>query len=146
MKTVALPSPVELTKRGSLKILVAEDNPINQTIILRTLKKLGYRATGVANGREVLNALETFRFDLILMDCHMPELDGISATQEIRRLPSVDRGITIVALTANAMTGEREKCIAAGMDDYLSKPVTMAQLDRMLRKWLIDPAQTRIVS
>lgn len=119
------------------RILVAEDNSVNQRIVIQTLAKLGYRAHAVGDGKEVLNALAEVPYDLILMDCQMPEMDGYEATAEIRKsLSLANTRMPIVALTANALLGEREKCLAAGMDDYLSKPIRRDELGRALEKWL----------
>jgi signal transduction histidine kinase/CheY-like chemotaxis protein len=119
-----------------LSVLVAEDNAINQTIIDAMLRQLGHRITLVGNGREVLDALARSDFDLVLMDCNMPEMDGFEATRRLRASGLRNATIPIIALTANAMDGDRERCLAAGMDDFLAKPVTMATLrtaiDRLL--------------
>jgi signal transduction histidine kinase/ActR/RegA family two-component response regulator len=119
-----------------LSVLVAEDNAINQTIIDAMLRQLGHRITLVGNGREVLDALARADFDLVLMDCNMPEMDGIEATRRLRASGLRNATIPIIALTANAMEGDRERCLAAGMDDFVAKPVTMATLraaiDRLL--------------
>jgi CheY-like chemotaxis protein len=116
-----------------LRILLAEDNPVNQKVALRQLQKLGYQAETAANGIEVLHRLETADYDLILMDCDMPGLDGYEATRRIRRQESV-RHIQIVAMTANAMQGDREKCLSVGMDNYIAKPTRLAELQTILEQ------------
>jgi PAS domain S-box-containing protein len=117
-----------------LEVLLAEDNAVNQKVALRFLERLGYRAEAVANGLEAITALENRRYDLVLMDLQMPEMDGFEATRQIRaRLPA-DRQPKIIALTANAMQGDRELCMAAGMDDHISKPVKMHEIAAAIRK------------
>jgi CheY-like chemotaxis protein len=127
------------------RILLAEDNITNQMVAMAMLKKLGLRADAVANGAEAIRALETIHYDLVLMDVQMPEVGGIEATLVIRDLQSnvCNHQITIIAMTANAMRGDREECLAAGMDDYIAKPVTPAALSQILEKWLtrLDPAK-----
>ena len=122
-----------------LEILLAEDNAVNQKVALRFLERLGYRADAVANGLEAVNTLEHRCYDLVLMDLQMPEMDGFEATRQIRtRIPS-DRQPKIVALTANAMQGDRDACLAAGMDGYISKPVKMHEISEMIRKLFGKP-------
>jgi CheY-like chemotaxis protein len=113
--------PVAAAKHPE-RVLIAEDNAVNQKVALFILAKLGYRADVAADGREVLQALERQAYDIILMDVHMPEMDGLETTRRIRQADAPDRP-WIVALTANAMYGDRELCLAAGMDDYISKPI-----------------------
>jgi PAS domain S-box-containing protein len=114
------------------RILLAEDNATNQKVALRLLEKLGYRVDVAVDGHAVISAWQSGNFDLILMDCQMPNLDGYAATREIRRREGGTRRIPIVALTANAMKGDEEKCRQAGMDDYLAKPIDRAKLEACL--------------
>ncbi len=122
----------------SWRILVAEDNITNQQVALAILEKLGYHADAVANGKEALESLRSIPYDLVLMDCQMPEMSGFEATARIRGPQSGVHNpqIPIVALTADAMQGDREQCLAAGMNDYLAKPVEPARLQAILEKWL----------
>ncbi|KAF8597841.1 hypothetical protein BDV93DRAFT_499265 [Ceratobasidium sp. AG-I] len=125
--------------REGIWILVAEDNLINQQIALKTLRKMNFNAEAADNGKEVLTAMERRTYDLVLMDCQMPEMDGYEATMCIRQLDSVEmRSVPIVAMTASAIQGDREKCLNVGMSDYLSKPVKRKALEAMLERWLYD--------
>jgi PAS domain S-box-containing protein len=122
------PGGDESRETSSLRILLAEDNPVNQKVALRILERLGYRADVASNGVEVLAALEDARYDVVLMDVQMPELDGLDASRRICERWPRDERPRIVAMTANAMTEDREACFAAGMDDYLAKPVRPEEL------------------
>jgi PAS domain S-box-containing protein len=118
---------------GGIRLLVAEDNAVNRQLALALLRKLGYQADVVENGREALDAVERESYDVVLMDVQMPELDGLAATREIRRRLGRE-GPAIIAMTANAMEGDRDECLAAGMDDYLSKPIRPEELSRALAR------------
>jgi two-component system, sensor histidine kinase and response regulator len=120
-----------------LRILVAEDNAVNQRVAIRLLEKRGHRVALAANGREALEALEKETFDLVLMDLQMPEMGGIEATAALREKERI-RGthVPVIALTAHAMKGDSERCLAAGMDDYLSKPIRPQELDELLAKYI----------
>ncbi|HBY59508.1 MAG TPA: hypothetical protein DEH78_06770 [Solibacterales bacterium] len=129
--------PRPLAGRGP--ILLAEDNLVNQRVAVGLLAKLGIDVDVVSNGAEALAALDRMRYRLILMDCQMPELDGFQATALIRAKPGPNSRIPIIALTANAMQSDRDRCLAAGMDDYLSKPVNPKRLAELLERWLPVP-------
>lgn len=125
-------------RQSTAKILLAEDNPVNQAVALGVLKKLGYQADVAKNGLEALAALSRTPYHLVLMDCQMPEMDGFEAASAIRSATAdvLDPTVPIIAMTANAMQGDRELCLKAGMSDYLSKPVRQDLLKQMLEKWL----------
>jgi two-component system sensor histidine kinase/response regulator len=117
------------------RILVAEDNLVNQRVVGRMLERLGYSPVLVGTGREVIEALNQGDFDIILMDVQMPEMDGFEATAEIRRRELLaGKHRQIIAVTAHAMTGDRERCRQAGMDDYLSKPINSKELEAILTR------------
>ncbi len=136
------PEPVSLVhqnvgERG--RLLLAEDNPINQKVALHLLGRLGYTVDLAQNGAEAVEMVQRRKYDLVLMDCQMPVMDGFQATQAIRQLAPPLSRIPIVAVTANALAGERERCLAAGMDDYVPKPVSKETLDQALARWLPSP-------
>ncbi|MBI5849670.1 MAG: response regulator [Planctomycetes bacterium] len=121
-----------LGARHPLRVLVAEDNSVNQKVAVKLLERCGYRADVVANGKEALEAVERQSYDVVFMDVQMPEMDGLEATRQLRGSIPRDQAPWIVAMTANALAGDREVCLAAGMDDYLSKPVRSEELERAL--------------
>jgi CheY-like chemotaxis protein/HPt (histidine-containing phosphotransfer) domain-containing protein len=162
-----IPDPAKaLTPGRALRVLVAEDFVINQKVVVRMLDRLGHRARVVSDGRAALAALETGVFDIVLMDVQMPEMDGLEATRSIRaRERAIGVGtapppmgsayadharargrIPIVALTAHAMKGDEERCLASGMDGYLSKPVTVEVLARALARFALEPGAPAAVS
>jgi CheY-like chemotaxis protein/HPt (histidine-containing phosphotransfer) domain-containing protein len=134
----------EMARRHPLRILLAEDNVVNQKLALRLLEQMGYRADVAANGLEAVEAVERQPYDLVFMDVQMPEMDGFEASREIgRRWPDARRP-RIVAMTANAMQGDRELCLAAGMDDYMSKPIRVEELVAALERSAVrEPDRAR---
>jgi CheY-like chemotaxis protein len=133
----AVASTVE-TLKHHLRILLAEDNTINQKVTLRMLERLGHQAHLVKNGHDVLAALHESTYDLILMDVQMPEMDGLTATELIRQNQRLSQQPYIIALTANALKGDRERFLAAGMDDYLSKPVRLEELAAAIETYSLE--------
>ena len=130
--------PLPLRKE---RILVAEDNGVSQQFAVANLRKLGYNPDVVANGIEALNALKVKQYDVILMDCEMPALDGYEATKEIRQREQNGRRMWIIAMTAYAVVGDREKCLKAGMDDYISKPLRHEELRTALERGTARPRE-----
>ncbi len=128
-------------KRRNIRILLAEDNVTNQKVALKILEKLGFRADLALNGLEALNAVKKGAYDAVLMDCQMPAMDGYTASRKIRRLKSESRHVPIIAMTANVMQGDREKCLEAGMDDYIAKPVDPLEVQEKLQAWAIKETQ-----
>ena len=121
------------------KVLLVEDNPVNQSVIEAMLRSLGLAVCTAADGLEAVDLVGRQRFAAVLMDCRLPHMDGYEATRRIRQLDN-GTGLPIIALTANALDGDRERCMTAGMDDYLSKPLRRSELQRVLQRWL--PGQT----
>ena len=123
----------DLARKHPLRILLAEDNAVNQKLALRILQQMGYRADVASNGVEAVESIQRQTYDVILMDVQMPDMDGLDATREIRKLTNIIQP-RIVAMTANALEGDREMCLAAGMNDYISKPIRVNELvDALLR-------------
>jgi len=149
----AFARPAALVTRHTLKeskarrrrrILVADDNETNQLVAVRMLQSLGFHVDVAANGLEAVEAVHRIPYDAVLMDCQMPEMDGYAATRAIREAqPATGRKIPIIAMTAHAMQGDREKCLAAGMDDYLSKPVRTEDLRVVLQGWTAHAAEKK---
>jgi PAS domain S-box-containing protein len=135
VKAAVIKSMLKISGEFPLHILLAEDNRVNQKVALRMLEKLGYRADVASNGFEVLDALRRQPYDLVLMDLQMPEMDGLEATRLIHQEWSQKQRPRIVAMTANTMSGDKEKCLAAGMDDYIGKPVTLTRLQNTIQRW-----------
>jgi CheY-like chemotaxis protein len=133
---------IDFAKENPLKILCAEDDAMNQKMVIKVLNKLGYEPTMTSNGNEVLEEVSLNHYDVILMDVQMPEMDGLEATKMIRLCLSVQP--TIIAMTANTLQGDRDACIRAGMDDYISKPVKLEDLVNVLEKWSLHSQQKNI--
>ena len=132
---------VQSADHAKARILVVEDNEVNRTLAIMQLEALGHTVEGVASGEQALQITKQGHFDLILMDCQMPELDGYDTTRRIRELEEPNQRTPIIALTAHAMKGDRERCLEAGMDDYISKPYTQEVLAVALNNWLAQASQ-----
>ncbi|HKW95689.1 MAG TPA: response regulator, partial [Methylomirabilota bacterium] len=132
-------------RRG--RVLAAEDNAVNKKLVRRLLEKAGFEADVVENGREAVEAVARVEYDAVLMDCQMPEVDGFEATATIRaREAGTTRHVPIIALTASAMESDRERCLASGMDDYLSKPIKPGELAEALQRWVPGSVETSATS
>ena len=125
-----------------LRVLVAEDNAVNQTVALRMLARLGIQADVAGNGKEAIEMVRMLPYDVVFMDCQMPEMNGYEATAEIRRREPPGRRVHIIALTAEAIAGCREQCLEAGMDDFICKPITLNDLIQVLENKILASKQT----
>ena len=134
-------TPEDLAKIKGARILLAEDSTTNRMLATAILKGAGYHVTAAANGRELLNALRAEPFDLVLMDIFMPEMDGLQATAAVRAMTDERGKIPIIAMTAYAVESDRESCLAAGMNDYVSKPIHKQELLQTVERWLLEVGQ-----
>jgi PAS domain S-box-containing protein len=134
------PVPSGLFEGSGLRVLLAEDNIVNQKVAGRMLGRLGLRTDVAANGKEAVAMFQMAWYDIIIMDCQMPEMDGYAAAEEIRRQERGERRVAIIAMTAEAIGDARERCLASGMDDYVAKPVKLGELADVLRRWVAKPA------
>jgi signal transduction histidine kinase/CheY-like chemotaxis protein len=144
-KSQVVAKQAEVLAYGTLlgRVLLVEDNPVNQMVAKKMLEKLGLEITVANNGKEALQIIEKDDVDVVLMDCQMPEMDGFEATRILRKRENSSNvnGLPVIAMTANVMEGDREKCLQAGMDDYLGKPVRLEELEAALRRWLLGSPQ-----
>ncbi len=139
---LAAAEPKQILPVIRARVLVAEDNMANQKVAVRLLEKLGCRVDVAATGAEAVLLLRLLSYDIVFMDCQMPEMNGYEATREIRRQKGLNRKVPIVAMTANAMAGDREECLAAGMDDYIAKPIELDQIVEILQRWARPSSDT----
>ncbi len=137
-KSIVTRHSIADAKRKGIRVLLAEDNLTNQKVALKIMEKLGFQADLVENGLDAVNAVREGSYDVVLMDCQMPEMDGYAASRTIRTLQTENSKIPIIAMTANAMEGDREKCIEAGMDDYIAKPVNPIEVREKIESWAIN--------
>jgi len=138
---LALPAVAEAAPQAegflsTARLLVTEDNAVNQKVAVAILKKLGFTTDLANNGHEAVEMVRAKEYDLVFMDCQMPEMDGFQATRAIREMEGGGRRVPILAMTANAMQGDRERCLEVGMDDYIPKPITIVELKGALHRWL----------
>ena len=138
------PTPASHARSDVLgTILLVEDNKVNQLVGSKVLENLGYDFTIANNGVEAVSAFRSGRYDAVLMDCQMPEMDGYEATAAIRQLEGSESHLPIIAMTAAAMDGDRERCMAAGMDDFITKPVRLEAVSTVLERWVAEPEPER---
>jgi len=130
--------PVAFDNNKTVNVLIVEDNEVNQLVLKSFVVKMGYQSQSAMNGLEALKLIKENQFDIILMDCQMPVMDGFDATKQIRRQEKSGSHTPIIAVTANAMEGDRERCLKAGMDDYLKKPVSLDKLKSTMNKQLLN--------
>ena len=143
MKTVQKEEGIALG-HALVKILIAEDGFVNKKILLRMLKQIGCYADVVSDGLQAVKAVEAVHYDIVFMDVHMPEMDGLEATRKIVNSRMANERPKIIALTADAMSGDKEKCIEAGMDDYITKPVRLEEVISAVKRWA--PAQANFTA
>jgi CheY-like chemotaxis protein/HPt (histidine-containing phosphotransfer) domain-containing protein len=129
-----MPSPKRGQGGQGIRVLLVEDNPVNQRVAVQILSRMGCSVDAVGNGLEALGCLEKAKYDVVLMDCQMPEMDGYEATREIRLREGNNAHVWVIAMTAHSLAGDREKCLAAGMDDYISKPVRPSAIEEALQR------------
>jgi CheY-like chemotaxis protein len=129
-------APASPTTDSTPRLLLVEDNAVNQLVASRMLQRLGFTVEFATDGKKAVDMVAANRYDLVFMDCQMPVMDGYQATEQIRRAEPPDRHVVIVAMTANAMQSDRQRCLDAGMDDYISKPINKAEVVAVLKRFL----------